>query len=533
MTRLLLILAALIALAIGPAHADPVRVLVYGDSNSWGWIPSAQGAPTQRHPARSRWPDVMAQALGEGFDVDVDALSGRTVDVGYAEPVGALPGEAFNGRRALPSALAAALPVDVLVIMLGTNDLRPSLSRTPEDIAGSLRRLVEEIPTYQAGVLTTYTAPQVLVVAPPPLGDVSRTPIRGVMAGAEANSSRLGEAIAAAFQGSRARVFNAGAVITTDGIDGVHFSAAAHQRLGSALANEVRALLDGNRVRVGEGVGFINGVAFDASGDLFVGGNLSGAILRRSSDGEWTKFFAGDETHVSVTSLRFDPRTNLLWGTAPDVLGVIGRTAGRPNRPHRVFALDAANGRLAASVVIPDGGFGNDLALDGEGGVFVTDSLRGRVWRISRDGRRISLAAEDQRFRSGALGPAGIVRTSDGDIIVGLFSAGELYRVHNPGWRARITPIPLPRPFLRLDGLAFAPDGRLLAIEGGAGALHAVDLDTGVITTLATGLFGPVNLTVYDNAAWITESSITDPATFDPARPPASGFFVRRVPLQQ
>jgi sugar lactone lactonase YvrE len=263
-------------------------------------------------------------------------------------------------------------------------------------------------------------------------------------------------------------------------------------------------------------------------GSILVGGIASGRVLRLSRNG-WSTFFRGAPDVYSVTALRFDAGRNLVWGASPDVLAVFAGDK-RP-RSHRVFALDATTGRLVRSVEMPPGAFANDLALDERGGVYVTDSLGGRIWHVSAGGSDPRLVVHDPRFRGGALGPAGIVRTSEGDLLVGLFSAGELYRVRSPDARPVVGRVNIERPIERLDGLALASDGRLLAVEGGRGSLLAIELSRGTITTLATGLSGPVNLTISRGDVWVTESGINDPSSFDPLQIPPSGFSLRRVPL--
>jgi lysophospholipase L1-like esterase len=112
------------------ASAQGRNILVFGDSNSWGWAPVLAGAPTTRYPAQSRWPNVMAKTLGAKATVTIDALSGRTVDQDLPSAVGVLPSGDFNGRRAFPASLARELPLDMVIIMLGTNDLRSDIGRT-------------------------------------------------------------------------------------------------------------------------------------------------------------------------------------------------------------------------------------------------------------------------------------------------------------------------------------------------------------------------------------------------------------------
>jgi lysophospholipase L1-like esterase len=239
-------LASLIAALAFRSPADarpPAHVLVYGDSNSWGWTPEPTAFPTERLARGERWPDVMAARLGRGAIVSVDALSGRTVDVDYPEAVGTVPGRDFNGARFLRVAIARELPLDLVVIMLGTNDVRADLDRTPKQIAAGIRTLVDIVRSSAGGVLTDYPAPRVLVVIPPHVEDTSKTPIGGVMAGAQDKSRALAAAVTQALAGTDTPVFDASTVVRVHGVDGVHMTAADHRVLGDAVAAVVKRLL--------------------------------------------------------------------------------------------------------------------------------------------------------------------------------------------------------------------------------------------------------------------------------------------------
>ena len=132
-------------------------VLCYGDSLTWGYNPETG----LRHNYDSRWPNVLARALGEDVVVITDALNGRTTvfddQMVMAER---------NGVKTLPTLLDSHQPLDLVVIMLGTNDLKRHTGggRVFESRQG-LERLVEIVQCfpYQRG----YDAPKLLLVAPP------------------------------------------------------------------------------------------------------------------------------------------------------------------------------------------------------------------------------------------------------------------------------------------------------------------------------------------------------------------------------
>jgi lysophospholipase L1-like esterase len=114
--------------------SDPKRILAYGDWLTWGWIPVHVAPPSRRYPPEGRWPGVMQEALGTGYEVIEAGLNGRTADL----PDPTLPqisGSGLDGSADLPATLATHLPLDLVLIMLGTNDLKAMFDRSPFRIA--------------------------------------------------------------------------------------------------------------------------------------------------------------------------------------------------------------------------------------------------------------------------------------------------------------------------------------------------------------------------------------------------------------
>lgn len=242
MTTIGAFLPALLLMALtatGAAAQEVRRVLVFGDSLTWGWMPVETVVPTTRYPFRERWTGIMAEALGPGFTVVEEGLSGRTTDVD--DPFD----PRLNGSAYLPAALASHLPLDLVVVMLGTNDTKAYFRREPFDIALGAARLLGIVAASAGGVGTTYPAPRVLLVAPPPLGDVTDAWAGAVFGGGRAKTLALPPLYQAAARAAGARFFDAGAATRTDGVDGIHFTPENNRALGRALAAEVRAALGG------------------------------------------------------------------------------------------------------------------------------------------------------------------------------------------------------------------------------------------------------------------------------------------------
>ncbi len=224
------------------AQDETTRILIYGDSNAWGWIPTEAGFPTTRYPDGVRFAGVLQTALGEGFEVMVDGLSNRTTNADDLTDWGNVLSGEFNGAARLPAAIATHMPLDLVILMLGTNDLKTGFDRTPEEIA---RGALEAAQTALAstGVATEYPAPQVIVVTPPPLGEMNHPGIAEFFAGGPEKSQRLDEAFRTAFAGEDVVQLHASEMMgTSDGWDGVHFTPEDHAQLGQGLAEEVQAM---------------------------------------------------------------------------------------------------------------------------------------------------------------------------------------------------------------------------------------------------------------------------------------------------
>ncbi len=276
-----------------------------------------------------------------------------------------------------------------------------------------------------------------------------------------------------------------------------------------ALRSVALRLDEARSVPLPGGLDYPNGVAVGSDGTLYVGSITSGRVMMQRPGRPWTMLFPGSAELFASTSLRLDAARGLLWGASPDVL-----TEGRPARAHRVFALDAKTGAVRHSVVLPDGGFGNDLAVGPDGSVLVTDSRNGRVLRLAPQAARFETVIEDARLRGPAnIGVAGIARGQDGRLLLGNFGTGRLYALEG----RRLRELALPRPIENPDGMWLGADGALWLTEGavqsGDGRLLRIAEPFApgarIIETRLSGLESPVNLTALpDGRMWISEARI-------------------------
>ena len=221
------------------------RILFYGDSLTWGWVPMDNAVPTHRYPFEQRLTGVMARELGDGYEIVEEALSGRTTAVD--DPTD----PRLNGASYLPSALASHLPLDLVIILLGSNDTKVYFHRSPFEIAAGMSVLIDQVAKSAGGVGTAYPAPQVLLVAPPPLGAMPHAWFAELFKGGLEKSAELAHHYRALATFLGIPFVNAGEIITTGGVDGIHLTAENNEALGKALAREVKALAVGGGAPAG------------------------------------------------------------------------------------------------------------------------------------------------------------------------------------------------------------------------------------------------------------------------------------------
>ncbi len=206
-------------------------ILCFGDSNTHGTkpMPTLDGAGRFGHD--SRWPSVMWRALGQDYEVISEGHPGRTTV--HDDP---MEGEYRNGVRVLPALLESHKPLDMVILMLGTNDLKNCFHVSPADIAFCLDRMVRLIRAFGCGPADQ--PPKVLVIAPPPILETGC--LSEMFAGGGAKSHGLAAAIRAMTDRTGAGFFDAGRVIQVSPVDGIHYEAEAQVALGLALAEAVR-----------------------------------------------------------------------------------------------------------------------------------------------------------------------------------------------------------------------------------------------------------------------------------------------------
>jgi lysophospholipase L1-like esterase len=205
-------------------------ILCYGDSNTWGYVPGTG----ERYGYLSRWTGRLQAALGNDYRIIEEGLNGRTTV--WDEPFR----EGRNGRKLLRPLLESHAPVDLLVIALGTNDLKHFYNATAFDSARGLRTLIAIVRASASG--PGGTAPAILVIAPPVMAQLSEAML-AQFRGAREKSTHFAEAFLEIARSEQCFYIDASRVTECSSVDGIHFDADAHGNLARALESKIRDIL--------------------------------------------------------------------------------------------------------------------------------------------------------------------------------------------------------------------------------------------------------------------------------------------------
>ncbi|MVA97719.1 arylesterase [Nitratireductor sp. CAU 1489] len=207
-------------------------ILAYGDSLTWGYDPEGPG----RHAPEDRWPNVLQTALGGKAQVIAEGLNGRTTT--FDDHVG--PADR-NGARLLPTLLTTHAPLDLVIIMLGTNDMKPFLAGAAIAAKQGMERLVDIVRGHSWPL--DQEQPEILIVAPPAIRETGDPDFAALFAGAIQQSHMLGSLYSDLADVAGCGFFDAGSVAETSPLDGVHLDAANTRTIGRGVEPLVRMML--------------------------------------------------------------------------------------------------------------------------------------------------------------------------------------------------------------------------------------------------------------------------------------------------
>lgn len=211
------------------------HIVCFGDSNTHGYCAANNG----RFDEEQRWTCLLQKRLGEDYLVLEEGLSGRTTS--FDDPLF----EGLSGLDYIYPCLMSHEPVDLLVIMLGTNDTKERFGASPACIALGLRRLVSK------AIATTDCwsdgKPNILVVTPQNIGkeyadsDVGATMGRGCAEKSEGLAAVYAEI--AELMGCHYLDANEVVSAGPNDVDFMHLTEEGHRQLAEALAERIPGII--------------------------------------------------------------------------------------------------------------------------------------------------------------------------------------------------------------------------------------------------------------------------------------------------
>lgn len=220
---------------------DDIRILCYGDSNTWGAMPYT----LRRYPGKVRWTGILREELGTGWEVIEEGYNSRTtVFDDLAE--GRLSGLTYFG----PCCVSQS-PLGLLILMLGTNDLKVRFGMEAITSAQALQRYLDQLPVLPMDG----GRPEVLLMAPPRISPAyKRLPeyVANLGTDADRRSEGFGEAVKALAVKNGTHFLNAADYAWPSDTDGVHLTVEGHRKLGIAVAEAVRKIFKREKDTGGE-----------------------------------------------------------------------------------------------------------------------------------------------------------------------------------------------------------------------------------------------------------------------------------------
>ncbi|MET3697869.1 lysophospholipase L1-like esterase [Bacillus oleivorans] len=209
------------------------RILCFGDSNTWGY----DARTGERFPEEVRWTGRLAALLGDSFQIIEEGLSGRTSVVD--DPLF----EGLNGLTYIHPCLMSHAPLELVIIMLGTNDTKERFTLTSYNIAQGITRLALKAKHTPSGEKGTF--PKVLVIAPPPIGkEYINTPV-GKSMGRECDvkSEELPKILKEILETEEINFLDTTWIVPMNEIDFMHLDEEGHELLSKLVFNKIKEIL--------------------------------------------------------------------------------------------------------------------------------------------------------------------------------------------------------------------------------------------------------------------------------------------------
>ncbi len=203
-----------------------IRILCYGDSNTWGYI---SGSNHQRYGNDERWTKILSKLLGSSFEIIEEGLNSRTLISDDTRP----GKEGKNGYEYLIPCLDTHDPIDLVIVMLGTNELKAVYNKNAKEVGEIFEKyFVKTILNRKSQFKDSY--PSLLIVAPPVVNEYQDAcKVNDKYLGATQKSKQLNDIYKEIAQKYNCEFLSNQGLET--GMDGVHLTKESHKKLAEKL----------------------------------------------------------------------------------------------------------------------------------------------------------------------------------------------------------------------------------------------------------------------------------------------------------
>ncbi len=204
------------------------NIVCYGDSNTWGYDPVSK----ERYVRDTRWTGVLQELLGDEYYVIEEGLNGRTTV--WEDPLE----EGRCGKTYLYPCLQTHKPIDLVILMLGTNDLKKRFDVSAEDIVKGAEQLIRMIRKSESG--RDDDTPGILLAAPAVIKETGDFEI--VFSGGREKSKEFSWRYKKLAEQYGCHFLDTSTLMTVSDADGIHYEPEAHRALAERLAESIEEI---------------------------------------------------------------------------------------------------------------------------------------------------------------------------------------------------------------------------------------------------------------------------------------------------
>jgi len=208
-------------------------ILCFGDSNTWGYDPATK----TRFSRDKRWTGLLQKYLGNQYYIVEEGLNGRTTNIDEKEKYNlGYSRKNRNSLDLLPGLIESHYPLDLIVVMLGTNDLKSNFNHSANQIASNMKLVCQAIITHEC-----FNSKSLLLISPTHIEENS-----DIILDSFIDTNHKAMALAPLYKSISDDLsidfLDASKIVKINTIDGIHWDATQHNDFALALSENIKAL---------------------------------------------------------------------------------------------------------------------------------------------------------------------------------------------------------------------------------------------------------------------------------------------------